>query len=100
MAKCLRSNHCCDRASIQEIITSTPAQSIDFRGANQRLSRFERMLSAYTDDRPFSLDLAGAVTRQYKFVEKMYNSGWTSASFFDDSANELIFTDALARYHG
>ena len=59
----------------------------------------QRVLSAYTDDKPFSLDLVGAVLRQSTFIDKMHDFGWTDPKFMDDPSNEIVFTHAIARYH-
>ncbi|KAK7469974.1 hypothetical protein VKT23_001411 [Stygiomarasmius scandens] len=60
-----------------------------------------RIMSAYTDDHIFSLDLIGAVIRQNTFVTKMYDLGWTNPTFFDgkESENETVLYHAIARYH-
>ena len=61
--------------------------------------RVQRVISAYTDDRPFSVDLVGAVIRQYSFVEKMDRAGWTIPGYFDAADDEVILTQAICRYH-
>lgn len=58
-----------------------------------------RILSAYTDDRPFSIDLVGAVIRQGSFIEKMHSFGWTQADFFDAPQDEVVLVHAITRYH-
>ncbi|OSX64414.1 hypothetical protein POSPLADRAFT_1032777 [Postia placenta MAD-698-R-SB12] len=58
-----------------------------------------RILSAYTDDRPFSIDLVGAVIRQGSFIDKMYSFGWTQADFFDGPQDEAVLVHAITRYH-
>jgi len=60
----------------------------------------ERIMSAYQQDRPFSIDLAGAVMRQGAFVEKMSKLGWTDLHYFDGPEREAILSRALARYCG
>ncbi|THG99278.1 hypothetical protein EW026_g3040 [Hermanssonia centrifuga] len=65
--------------------------------SNQR--RVRRMLSAYTDDRPFSIDLVGAVIRQCSFVDKMHLFGWTEPGYFDDKEDEAVLIHAITRYH-
>lgn len=58
-----------------------------------------RILSAYTDDRPFSLDLVGAVIRQGSFIDKMHAFGWTQPGFADEPQDEVVLVHAIARYH-
>jgi hypothetical protein len=55
------------------------------------------LTSAYTSDRPFSLDLVGAVIRQGSFIDKMTNLGWTESSF--STHHGQVFDYVLARYH-
>ncbi|PPQ83878.1 hypothetical protein CVT24_006423, partial [Panaeolus cyanescens] len=59
-----------------------------------------RIMSAYNDDKPYSLDLVGAVLRQSSFIQKMYDLGWTRQGFFDGFDNEIVLHHAIARYHG
>ncbi|KAF9055637.1 hypothetical protein BJ165DRAFT_433608 [Panaeolus papilionaceus] len=68
-----------------------------FTGPDRRCGR---ILSAYRDDRPYSLDLAGAVLRQASFVKKMYDLGWTQQGVFEGLGNEVVLQHAVARYHG
>ena len=56
-------------------------------------------MSAYTDDRPFSVELVGAVLRQCSFIDKMHNFGWTEPDYFDAPEDELVLMHAVARYH-
>ncbi|KAK0491665.1 hypothetical protein IW261DRAFT_1438902 [Armillaria novae-zelandiae] len=58
-----------------------------------------RIMSAYEDDRMFSLDLTGAVLRQGSFVDKMHNLGWTELDFFSSSEDEVALKHCTARYH-
>ncbi|EPT03014.1 hypothetical protein FOMPIDRAFT_1159610 [Fomitopsis schrenkii] len=60
---------------------------------------YSRIMNAYADDRPFSIDLAAAVLRQGTFIDSMDDLGWTAPGFFDDEINEALLTHALARYH-
>ncbi|EPT03017.1 hypothetical protein FOMPIDRAFT_1117270, partial [Fomitopsis schrenkii] len=62
-------------------------------------TRFTRTMNAYTDDRPFSVDLAAAVLRQGAFIDTLDDLGWTAPGFFDDPDNQELLTHALARYH-
>ena len=58
-----------------------------------------RILGAYIDDRPFAIDLVGAVIRQGLFIEKLHNLGWTKPGYFDDSEDEEVLAHAIAKYH-
>ncbi|TCD60359.1 hypothetical protein EIP91_010319 [Steccherinum ochraceum] len=61
--------------------------------------RINRIMRAYTDDRPFSVDLVGAVIRQGSFVDKMHAFGWTEPKYFDNAVDEVVIVHAVARYH-
>ena len=56
-------------------------------------------MSAYEDDRPFSIELVGAVLRQGSFIDKMHAFGWTERGHFDGADNEVVLMHAIARYH-
>ncbi|KAF8816815.1 hypothetical protein BYT27DRAFT_7206959 [Phlegmacium glaucopus] len=58
-----------------------------------------RILSAYNDDKAYSVELLGAVLRQGSFVTKMYCLGWTGPVFFDSVGDELVLQHAISRYH-
>ncbi|THH07932.1 hypothetical protein EW146_g9155, partial [Bondarzewia mesenterica] len=58
-----------------------------------------RVLSAYSDQRPFSVELVGAVLRQGSFVEKMQELGWTQPGYFDDPSDERALHHSIVRYH-
>ncbi|KAF8886970.1 hypothetical protein BD779DRAFT_1470956 [Infundibulicybe gibba] len=58
-----------------------------------------RILSAYSDDKIFSVDLKGAVLRQGSFITKMHDLGWTEPQFFDHREDEVALQHAIARYH-
>ncbi|KAF8655057.1 hypothetical protein AX16_003258 [Volvariella volvacea WC 439] len=62
------------------------------------LRRF-RIMCAYTDDKPFSLDLVGAVLRQSSFIQKMVDLGWANIGYFDNPEDALVLQHAIARYH-
>lgn len=62
--------------------------------------RVQRVLRAYSDDKPFSVDLVNAIVRQCSFVDKMHEFGWSSPGFFDLPEDELVLQHAIARYHG
>lgn len=82
------------------------------------LVRLKKVLSAYSDGRPFSLDLVGAVgfcsvmcfsrgahrraeqvLRQDAFTEKMYQLGWSQPGFFDSKEDEIALHHCVSRYH-
>ncbi|TFY79965.1 hypothetical protein EWM64_g4047 [Hericium alpestre] len=58
-----------------------------------------RILSSYSDQRPFSVELVGAVLRQGTFVKKMQELGWTKPGYFDDQENSMAIVHAVVRYH-
>ncbi|KAJ6555800.1 hypothetical protein B0H19DRAFT_1151153 [Mycena capillaripes] len=58
-----------------------------------------RIVSAYTNDRLFSVELVGAVLRQGTFVSKMHALQWTRPGFFDNAEDEIALLHAIARYH-
>ncbi|KAK0230087.1 hypothetical protein IW262DRAFT_377559 [Armillaria fumosa] len=58
-----------------------------------------QIVSAYKDDKMFSLDLTGAVLRQGTFVDKMCKLGWTEPDFFSSSEDEVALKHCTARYH-
>ncbi|CAL1714258.1 unnamed protein product [Somion occarium] len=61
--------------------------------------RRNRILSAYIDDRPFSIELVSAVLRQGSFIDKMHDFAWTEPGYFDDAVDEVVLIRAIARYH-
>ncbi|KAJ7491083.1 hypothetical protein FB451DRAFT_1349431 [Mycena latifolia] len=58
-----------------------------------------RIMSAYVDDKMFSVELVGAILRQGSFVTKMYDLQWTQPGFFDSAEDEIALQHAIARYH-
>ncbi|KAJ7184501.1 hypothetical protein C8R46DRAFT_883048 [Mycena filopes] len=58
-----------------------------------------RIMSAYVDDKMFSVELVGAVLRQGSFVTKMYDLQWTQPGFFDSAEDEVALQHSIARYH-
>ncbi|KAK7035892.1 hypothetical protein R3P38DRAFT_3484110 [Favolaschia claudopus] len=62
-----------------------------------------RVLSAYVDDKIFSVELVGAasrtILRQGSFVTKMHELEWTKPGFFDNAEDEIALQHAIARYH-
>ncbi|EKM50657.1 uncharacterized protein PHACADRAFT_178388 [Phanerochaete carnosa HHB-10118-sp] len=63
------------------------------------MQRSKRVMSAYIDDRPFSVELVGAVIRQCSFIDKMTGFGWTESGAFDGPEDEVVLQHAIARYH-
>lgn len=59
----------------------------------------KRVLRAYTDDRPFSVDLVGAVIRQCSFIDKMHQLKWTTPGYFDSPEDKDVLVHAIIRYH-
>lgn len=56
-------------------------------------------MSAYTDDRPFSVELVGAIIRQGSFVDKMHEFGWTNPKHFDSKDGQAVLVNVVSRYH-
>ncbi|KAI0311521.1 hypothetical protein OF83DRAFT_1150577 [Amylostereum chailletii] len=54
---------------------------------------------AYNDQRPFSVELVGAVLRQGSFVAKMRELQWMEPAFFDSKEDERVLHHSNARYH-
>ncbi|KAH7905898.1 hypothetical protein BJ138DRAFT_1017075 [Hygrophoropsis aurantiaca] len=59
-----------------------------------------KILNAYQDDRPFSIDLVEAVLRQGIFTKKMGDMGWLQSAAFKEGTKARILEDCIARYHG
>ncbi|OBZ74115.1 hypothetical protein A0H81_06465 [Grifola frondosa] len=79
------------------LLNAYATASIVFQAGGGRTVK--RIMGAYVDDRPFSIDLVGAVVRQGSFVDKMHNFGWTEPGYFDDKSDELVLVHSIARYH-
>ncbi|KAJ7683221.1 hypothetical protein B0H17DRAFT_1074432 [Mycena rosella] len=71
--------------------------AMEMKGSHNGL--IGRIMSAYVDDKLFSVDLVGAVLRQGSFVNKMYGLQWTQSGFFDRAEDEVVLQHAIARYH-
>ncbi|KAI0766049.1 hypothetical protein BC629DRAFT_1539811 [Irpex lacteus] len=61
--------------------------------------KMNNVLSAYTSDRPFSVELVGAVLRQGSFIEKMHQLGWTVQDRFSTEEDSIVLEHSIARYH-
>lgn len=57
-------------------------------------------MSAYTDEKPFSVDLVAAVLRQVAFTEKLYHLGWLNSEFFCTNECERVSYHCISRYQG
>ena len=57
-------------------------------------------MSAYTDEKPFSVDLVAAVLRQVPFTDKLYHLGWLNGEFFDTGEYERVSRNCVSRYQG
>ncbi|KAJ3489796.1 hypothetical protein NLJ89_g11494 [Agrocybe chaxingu] len=66
---------------------------------NPSSTLINKILSAYNNDKIYSIDLIGAVLRQGSFVQKMYDLQWTRPGFFDEPQDEMALHHATARYH-
>ncbi|OAX31710.1 hypothetical protein K503DRAFT_811028, partial [Rhizopogon vinicolor AM-OR11-026] len=72
-----------------------------------KLGLFNKVMSAYTDDRVFSIDLVGAVSRllalivlrQASFVKKMVDLRWTEPGYFTSEVDIVALQHCVARYH-
>ncbi|KAF9035892.1 hypothetical protein BJ165DRAFT_1561497 [Panaeolus papilionaceus] len=64
-----------------------------------------RVMSAYSDDKPYSLDLVGAVSDTFLSCAKarLFRRCMTSAGpekvFFEEQGNEVVLQRAISRYH-
>lgn len=58
-----------------------------------------KILGSYCDQRPFSVELVGAVLRQGSFIRKIHNLGWTSPSYFEKREDAVALHYAIVRYH-
>ncbi|KAI0049887.1 hypothetical protein FA95DRAFT_1488384 [Auriscalpium vulgare] len=58
-----------------------------------------RIMGCYHDQRPFSVELVGAVLRQGSFITKMRDLHWTEVDYFDNPEDELVLHHANVRYH-
>ncbi|KAJ7891315.1 hypothetical protein B0H14DRAFT_2560884 [Mycena olivaceomarginata] len=56
-----------------------------------------RILSAYVDDKIFSVELTGAILRQGSFVTKMYDLQWTKPGFFDSAEDEVALQHSYGK---
>jgi hypothetical protein len=56
-------------------------------------------MTAYFNEKVYSIELVGAVLRQESFIRKMYDLGWTRPGYFDAEIDALALQHALARYH-
>jgi hypothetical protein len=57
-------------------------------------------MSAYTDEKPFSIDLVAAVLRQVPFTDKLYHLGWLNSEFLGTEEYETVSHHCNFRYQG
>lgn len=62
--------------------------------------RVKKVMSAYTDDKLFSVDLVAAVLRQDAFIDKLYHLGWLNSEFFDTDEYQRVSSYCVFRYQG
>lgn len=79
--------------------TLSPSSAHSTDNCDYTYDRRVRTLGAYTDDRPFSIELVSAVLRQSNFIDKMHGFAWTEPTYFDDTVDEVVLVHAIARYH-
>ncbi|KAK0190298.1 hypothetical protein F5146DRAFT_1137132 [Armillaria mellea] len=65
----------------------------------QEAVELNKIVSAYVDDKMFSLDLVGAVVRQGSFTAKMRKFGWSEPNFFARPGDEVALNHCIVRYH-
>jgi len=58
-----------------------------------------KILGAYCNQRPFSVELVGVVLRQGSFISKVHDLGWTSPSYFEKREGAVALHYAIVRYH-
>jgi hypothetical protein len=58
-----------------------------------------KILSAYEDDSPFSINLISAVLRQGLFTKRIDELGWLRPDTFKEDIKLRLLEDALLRYH-
>ncbi|PPQ84317.1 hypothetical protein CVT26_011436 [Gymnopilus dilepis] len=57
-----------------------------------------RIMSAYNDDKVYSVELVGAVLRQGIFIKRMHDLEWTVPNHFNNEVEDLALRHAIARY--
>ncbi|KAH7882290.1 hypothetical protein F5I97DRAFT_1931482 [Phlebopus sp. FC_14] len=62
-------------------------------------STTSKILGAYIDGTPFSVDLVDAVFRQCFFTEKMDEVGWIKPAAFHEADKMSILENSVVRYH-
>ncbi|KAH0840381.1 hypothetical protein J3R83DRAFT_1413 [Lanmaoa asiatica] len=58
-----------------------------------------RILSAYTDGSPFSINLVDAVLRQCQFTTQIDVLGWLKSGVFREADKRVILEHSVMRYH-
>ena len=65
-----------------------------------RSPRVKKVMSAYTDDKPFSVDLVAAILRQVPFTDKLYHLGWLNSEFIGMDEYKKVSYHCISRYQG
>ncbi|PVG00354.1 hypothetical protein CPB86DRAFT_871885 [Serendipita vermifera] len=71
---------------------------VDFQ-PDRIIPRVSRIVAAYSNPGPASIDLVGAVLRQSTFVAKMYEMGWSKPGQIPQDQEMANLVRAVARYH-
>lgn len=67
-------------------------------GVNDRTVR--RILGAYVDGKPFSVELVAAAMRQLTFMDKIHQLGWMDPVFFSGPGSTQVLQHCILRYYG
>ncbi|KAF9779250.1 hypothetical protein BJ322DRAFT_450903 [Thelephora terrestris] len=67
-------------------------------GVNEKMIR--RILGAYVDGKPFSVELVAAAMRQSTFVDKIHELGWLNPGFLGNPDCVPVLQHCILRYHG
>ncbi|KAF9646512.1 hypothetical protein BDM02DRAFT_3008899 [Thelephora ganbajun] len=73
-------------------------KNIDKAGVGAPMIR--RIMGAYVDGKPFSVELVAAAMRQSTFTEKIEQLGWLAPGFFENSESALVLKHCILRYYG
>ncbi|KAL0564519.1 hypothetical protein V5O48_017528 [Marasmius crinis-equi] len=88
-----------EMAMVREVGLSLATMKQYFHDAIGGSRPLPRIFDAYVDDKPWSLDLVGAVLRQASFVQKMVDLKWTAFSPTTGPEEDDILLHAIVRYH-
>ncbi|OAX30964.1 hypothetical protein K503DRAFT_669727, partial [Rhizopogon vinicolor AM-OR11-026] len=88
---------------VAQILTNVQYDAARMRTAlsnhTMRPRLLNKIMSAYMDDRVFSIDLVDVVLRQASFVKKMVDLGWTEPGYFTSEVDVVALQHCVARYH-